>query len=359
LLILHAGSGFRNYRWQNGSVDSIIAVTLPGIYYVMANDYCGNQYFDTIKVIRYPASVVNLGTDTSICINNPIVLNSGPGYRSFLWNTGDTMQQITVVDRGEYSVTATNANGCNATDTIKILNVYPSPLLALKQDQVLCLKQDNVLKAGAGFSSWLWQDGSTDSMFTVLFPGEYKVTVKNNFNCFATDSVRITKVAIPPSNFLPKDTTICSDDTILLTPLHRYNKYLWSSGSTTRMITIAAPANIWLQVIDSDGCKGLDTIKVSSTACADFVYIPTAFTPNGDGRNDVFKPTVSGRITKYKFSVYNRYGQQVYYSTDPGTGWNGKIKGMPQNLGSFVWVCSYQFVNKDPILKRGSVLLLR
>jgi gliding motility-associated-like protein len=87
--------------------------------------------------------------------------------------------------------------------------------------------------------------------------------------------------------------------------------------------------------------------------------MPTAFTPNSDGYNDIFRPKFAGRATKYSFIVYNRWGQKVFESRDPALGWDGTINGTQQPSGVYVWQCQYQLYKRDPVAVKGTVVLLR
>jgi gliding motility-associated-like protein len=260
---------------------------------------------------------------------------------------------------GEYSVSATNSYGCISRDTIKIVNVFPSPNLVLNKQNVLCLNQNNTINAGSGFASYLWQNGKTDSLIVVTVPGLYKITVSNNYNCFASDSVNILKVANPPSNFLDADSAICDEDSIIIYPHQVFNEYLWSTGSTNNSIQIRNPGIYWLTVKDKNSCIGSDTIHILQKDCAAAFFIPNAFTPNNDGLNDIYKPIITGRISYYYFAIYNRFGQIIFSTNNPDMGWNGTVKDADQNSGTFVWLCRYKMKNKAAQLKKGTVVLIR
>jgi gliding motility-associated-like protein len=91
----------------------------------------------------------------------------------------------------------------------------------------------------------------------------------------------------------------------------------------------------------------------------DTFYMPGAFTPNGDGSNDVFRPIYSPYLTNYQLEIYDRWGQQVYADKDVHKGWNGAVNGHPQPAGSYVWMIRYEnFENRLRSLK-GVVLLVR
>lgn len=357
-LTLHAGPEFKKYYWQDGSMDSTLVVTQTGLYFVLAEDFCGHHYSDTVHITVNVPLGVNLGADSSICSNKPLVLNAGNGFSAYLWNTGNITQFQPVTISGEYSVIATNGFGCVSRDSITIPNIHPVPQVSLNKDSVLCLNQNNRLYAGAGFSSYLWQDGSTGNTIEVLTTGMIKVTVSNIYHCLSSDSVRITKIAIPASHFLPMDSIICKNETIVIRPLQTFANYSWQNGSADPEISVKAPGgSFWLKVIDHNNCKAIDTIKVFFQDC--YIHIPNAFTPNNDGNNDVFKPLISGSIESYRFTIYNRFGQLIFSTTQPGKGWDGSIAGIGQNSGSFVWTCAYQFKNEPAVVKKGTVLMIR
>ncbi|MEI9959014.1 MAG: gliding motility-associated C-terminal domain-containing protein [Ferruginibacter sp.] len=115
-----------------------------------------------------------------------------------------------------------------------------------------------------------------------------------------------------------------------------------------------------MSVIDSNKCKGADTIQVIKKYCGQSIYIPTAFSPNNDSKNDLFKATLFGDIpARFELYVYNRYGEVVFNSKDINKGWDGIFKGKLQPASSYVWRCIYQFNGKDLNNETGSVILIR
>ncbi len=110
------------------------------------------------------------------------------------------------------------------------------------------------------------------------------------------------------------------------------------------------------------GCIISDTvlIRVKPNCLPDYIYFPTAFTPNNDGLNDTYKPGINGQLTVYEFIIFNRYGQPVFKSTTPGQGWDGYFKGSKKPPGgSYVWSCKYQFAGKLLLQEQGSFMLIR
>jgi gliding motility-associated-like protein len=88
-------------------------------------------------------------------------------------------------------------------------------------------------------------------------------------------------------------------------------------------------------------------------------YAPTAFSPNGDRKNDDFKPLLFGVVKTYQLTIYNRWGEIIFYSTDPFKGWGGKVGGIPQPTGVFVWTCTYQMEGEEMKREKGTITLIR
>ncbi|MBL0152582.1 MAG: gliding motility-associated C-terminal domain-containing protein [Chitinophagaceae bacterium] len=130
-----------------------------------------------------------------------------------------------------------------------------------------------------------------------------------------------------PSGFLPAEMTKCVNLYEKIKPLTEFASYLWSTGATTPSITIHNPGEYWLEVTDLTGCKGKEYTTITTRSCMNAVYIPSAFTPNKDGRNDIFKPLIDGKLIKYEFAIYDRWGQIVSSAPKPGYRLGWKTKG--------------------------------
>ena len=89
------------------------------------------------------------------------------------------------------------------------------------------------------------------------------------------------------------------------------------------------------------------------------LYVPNAFSPDNNGKNDVFKPLLFGNIVQYEFSVYNRFGQVVFRSSKPAEGWDGYYKNTPQPAGAYLWTCSYQLDNQPLKFTKGTVMIIQ
>lgn len=346
------------YLWQDGSTAPTFTVNQPGLYWVeVKQNSCTVR--DSITVSYYAEQPLSLGPDTRFCTGDSLTLNAGPGFVQYNWSTGATTPQLVVHNAGSYWVAATNANGCTSRDTLTISPLYALPVINLGADAPLCSGNSRQLDAGPGYTQYLWNTGSNAQSIAVNSPGPYAVQVVDANGCRGSDTTRVTQLLPLPAAFLPADTAICNYGSTTLTPLTNYAQYLWSTGSRQTSISITQPGLYWLQVTDLNNCSGRDSIQVTLKECMRGVYVPSAFTPDNNGRNDLFHPLVFGNLEKYEFAVYDRAGQILYRSTTPGSGWDGRYKGIPLSSGVYVWICHYQLSGEAASTQKGTVTLMR
>jgi gliding motility-associated-like protein len=160
-------------------------------------------------------------------------------------------------------------------------------------------------------------------------------------------------------NFLLTDTIKCDYSTISVAPDRAFTSYSWSSGQATPSIQVMNPGIYTLTVTDSNACIGVESINVGDSICPQYVYLPNAFTPNGDGRNDVFRPIFAGPTSDFKFAIFDRWGRRVFESANPAAGWDGTTGGKPQPAGMYVWECLYRLYQKPAAIQKGTVMLIR
>ena len=280
------------------------------------------------------------------------------------------MQQSITICEG-YSFYAGGGNQTNSgiyTDTLQTilgcdsivkttLTVHSKPKPDLGKDRTLCNDSSITITPGS-FSTYSWQDLTSQRSFTVNSPGKFWVTVTDQNSCSATDTVVISAVPTP-TNFLRPIDSICSYGMLTLQPATNFRSYLWSTGSTQSSITVSSAGNYWLTVGNEFGCYGSDTITILPKQCMKGFFMPTAFTPNGDGRNDDVKPLLFGNVKKYRLTIYNRWGQIIFSSTEQFKGWDGKVGGTQLRSDVFVWTCTYQFEGESEKMEKGTITLIR
>jgi gliding motility-associated-like protein len=346
------------YRWQDGSVTNSFTVTSPGIYWLQVQkDGC--TVGDSVAVGYYAAELIDLGPDVRLCTGNDTLITATGNFVQYTWSNGTTGAAVRLNAPGNYIVTAATINGCNVTDTIALLAPFPLPVVQLDQTATICAGETRTLNAGNGFARYQWNDGTTAATKPVNSVGTYSVAVTDNNGCKGMDAVSINQVVPLPAAFLPADTALCSYGSINLFSLKTYREYLWSTNAITPGITVTKPGTYTLTVTDQYNCKGKGVVIISSKDCMLGLYVPNAFSPDNNGKNDVFKPLLFGNIGKYEFSIYNRYGQVMFRSSKPGAGWDGYYKSMLQPPGAYIWICTYQLDNGPVSLARGTVLLIQ
>ena len=333
---------------SNTLIAAINPVDPPAITITTAtNTVCRNT------PVQFTAMVVNGGTNpvyTWKKNNQPVGTNS-PVYTDNSMANGD---QVTCELLSNAPCISINT----AISTPVIMTLRPDPVVSLDQQTGLCSGTSRQLDAGS-FSSYAWNTGASTRTITVNNTGMYAVTVTDANGCKGADTTYINQLYPSPALFLPADTAICTFGSIVLNPLRNYNAYQWSSGSNTSSLSITQPGTYWLEVTDANNCKGRDSVIVNPKECLKGLYVPSGFTPNGDGKNDVLKPFLFGNVKIYEFRVFNRWGETVFVTNDPYTGWNGLYKGVPQDANVFIWSCRYQLEGEEEKMGRGTVVLIR
>jgi gliding motility-associated-like protein len=295
--------------------------------------------------------------ETGFCQGGSSFLRPDNNFVSYLWNTGETSSSITVNVAGTYDLIAQDKDGCITIDTFVVARYeYPTP--TFRSVENLCAGDQKVLDAGVNSTYYLWNNGSSSQTITTDKPGKFWVAMNTAHNCMAVDTVTVVMVQ-PPGDFLNSSVSKCSYEHVTLSPSKSFFLYSWSNGSTSKSINVSTTGLYWLDVTDNNGCKARDSITVVDAHCPEYFFIPTAFTPNNDAHNDVFKPTFAGPIAGYQFSIYNRWGKLIFSTKDPYTGWNGTLGGVQQPTGVYIWMCSYSLDGHPLKTEKGTVTLIR
>ena len=201
-------------------------------------------------------------------------------------------------------------------------------------------------------------------------PNSYSVLVKDANNCTALGTVLLTRIPIANYRvFVGKDTTISINEPLQLNAADLdnagFSSFVWSPIGGLSRPDIKSPTAVldkdityYLIATTLEGCSAKDTINIKINYNSE-IFVPNAFTPNNDSYNDILKPKLIGiRGLKY-FSVYNRYGQLVYKTTTTNTGWDGRVKGTPQNTDTFVWIVEAVDFKGRVLFKKGTTILIR
>jgi gliding motility-associated-like protein len=184
--------------------------------------------------------------------------------------------------------------------------------------------------------------------------GLYHFTVSDYFNCADTTQIMLSVVPLPQANFPTTTDTVYYEQQTQLQATPGYASYQWNTGDTTYFINITEEGDYSVLMQTTEGCSNLEKVTLIDTW---FPFnIPNAFTPNGDGLNDTFRPVTDyDRFSKFSMVIYNSWGQKQFETTKPADGWNGKDAA----AGVYVWVITYaDYLGKVSML-RGSITVVR
>ncbi|SFW90014.1 gliding motility-associated C-terminal domain-containing protein, partial [Chitinophaga sancti] len=329
-----------SYVWSTGDTGPSIEVSTAGTYSVdVSLNGCTVTAQANITVSAPPNITVT--PDPSVCPGQTAMLQVEPDGGSVKWSDGSLTNSIVVSKPGDYWVTVTK-NGCVVTDTLHVTN-KANLNINLGPDKDICIGGLVVLDAtNPDAISYLWNDGTTDPVREVSTPGTYSVTVLDrNCNLTSTASVKVTVAGIGNIS-LGNDTTICIGQTLTLNvDAGTGNSVRWQDGTTTSKYVVTQTGYYKVTVYNDCGSV-TDDITVTYKQCEAKPDFPNAFTPNGDGHNDTFKPHVNGPMYDYDLRVYNRWGQVVFLSRDLTKGWDGRFQGTLVDVGTYVYLLSYK-----------------
>ena len=189
--------------------------------------------------------------------------------------------------------------------------------------------------------------------------GWYQCSVQNDSICARSDSLYVYWVAPPSLNvFNGVSSDACNGQTVVLNATTEGASYLWDDSTLLPTRSITQSGNY--QVTIANACDTLTVLKtLNFKDCPTSFMVPSAFTPNGDGLNDVLKPHLTGTVTQYHFSVYNRMGRVIFTTADLSKGWDGTINRILQDPGTYVWMISYTDGAGNVKTDKGTVVLIR
>jgi gliding motility-associated-like protein len=252
-------SGGLSYNWSTGAGTSIISVVNSGSFTVTATDGngCkGTSAATLVTVNALPTATVSTSGPTSFCVGGSVSLTASAGA-GYLWSTGATTQTISVTGSGTPSVRVTGANGCNATSAPVTVTVNPLPVATINNGNAVsfCAGGTTDLTASAG-SSYLWSTGATARTISVGTAGARFVTVTDANGCSAVSAV--TNVTVNPLPLATISavgaTSFCAGGSVSLTASAAAT-YLWSTGATSRTISMNTSGNPTVTVTDINGCS--------------------------------------------------------------------------------------------------------
>ncbi len=353
-IVLNANYTGATYLWNDNSTTQTKIVSNPGKYWVNVKvNGCAKS--DTINCRFITGPTLVLPKDTSFCIGSKLLLDPGNRATSFLWSTNETTQTIKITQPGKYWLNA-KALGCTTIDTLQVIG-YPIPSISLGNDTTLCVDSTLILDITKPMANYVWQDGSKNPQYRINHSGKYWVTVTQN-GCDTTAKISINYLAKPIINLGP-DTILCVNDQLVLYAGNPETKYLWQNGSTLPIFTVKQAGRYYVVATNLCG-QASDTTVIQYKNCACEFNIPNAFSPNGDGINDEFKPQYSCTTSYYSLTIFDRYGMPLFQTGNQGDPWNGTRNGKSVPTGTYYYILKVQAITDSTLsIKSGSITIIR
>lgn len=369
-----------NYMMSSTTVASpLVSPDVPTWYYVQLTDAVGCQSVDSVFVDVKSAVSLNAGADTTICQTDGFTLKTVSDGLYYQWTPStwldfDNIKNPFTRPLSTITYTVISSIGkCSNQDDITI-RVVPYPAANAGPDIAVCSGFSAQLNATGG-SSYAWSPATFLNNALIANPVSvnptanirYIVTVRDNLGCPkpVKDTVWVNVFRPVIADAGPRDTTVVLGEPLFLNATGADN-YVWSPSTWLNNPNISNPVALPQDDIEymvtattNDGCVGTDRILVHVFKVDPDMYVPTAFTPNGDGNNDVLRPILLGMKGLNYFRVYNRWGVMMFSTTENGKGWDGRYNGKAQDPATFVWEAEGITYNGQVKKKKGYAVLIR
>jgi gliding motility-associated-like protein len=379
-----SGASGVTYSWSpsvglnNSSIANPTATPSSSTAYVVTASVAQNcATKDTIMLSVLPPPSITKSNDTTVCTGKPVPITVSGGI-NYLWTPSAGLSNATVGNTVAtvnsntiYKVLVTGSNGCKTIDSVR-LYVKPLPTFAVSPSFASICSGDTIRVTASGGDSYQWLVGNpTNTSINSLSPTAnttYKVKI-SDFACDVTDTLSTTiQVNSLPTIALSKSNNLdCFFGQSQLTALGGV-KYLWSPSATLSNANVSNPVaspvtttSYQVRVTNAAGCSKVDSIEVTVERGANRAgyYLPNAFTPNNDGKNDCFGIKYWGPVSDLEFSVFNRWGQRVFYTNNPSVCWDGTYKNRPQDMGTFIYHVKAKTICGGEVERRGTLELIR
>ncbi len=309
----------------------------------------------SVHIVLNNSPVIDLGRDTILCFGSSLNLDATLLGASYLWQDQSTGPTHLVTQAGLHWVMVVT-NGCSTTDSIWV-DYMPKELVHLGKDTILCAGENLSLDADYPNATYLWQDQSINSTFTIQQPGTYWVEVNVN-GCKDVDTILVNYTPLPIVD-LGRDTSLCNGETYFLDAGLPEASYVWQDGSNQPSLTAKEEGWYWVEVV-SQACAFTDSIHIEYIDCEAAVVMPNVFTPNGDLINDLFVPVSFSQVVSFKMAIYNRWGAEVFSYSGLDPQWNGKSQnGGDLAAGVYFFVIQYTDFFGEEFSNQGEVTLMR
>lgn len=379
-------SGADNYTWSPASGLSNPAISNPVAtinnsvrYIVTGTTIAGCSAKDTVDISIFLKPNIIVSNDTTICRGASAQLFASGGV-SYSWTPTGRLDNPSIPNpvatpgaNTRYYVTVTDNNTCRHLDSVDLF-IRPDALFTMGVPPTICLNDSAQLNAGGG-TKYVWQPVIGLSNPSIPNPKaspavttDYSALIIDEVcNQFATMPIRVTVSPIPDVVATSSNDIDCSNNTSQLMATGARD-YSWTPANTLNNPAISNPeatptvtTEYIVTGINPGGCRNSDTliVKVDATAGKSNYLMPSAFSPNGDGLNDCFGLKFWGSLQNLEFSIYNRWGERIFFTTNSQQCWDGTYRGVKQDAGVFVYMIKAKSFCDDAIFRKGTFVLVR
>ncbi len=371
-----------SYLWSNNATTETLSVAVVESFYVFTvTDICGNSASDTAFVTAFPNPDVSISATDVNCpgaadgMAEAVVAN-GEQPLEYAWDNGSHLKIIQNLNIGSYALTVTDANGCTGTASTEIAEPQAIEIV-IQSKNASCESNDgsiliDTVKGGMPpYELSLNGVPLSSSELGSLSPGAYTITIIDGNDCLVQETVSIG--GTPAIHLeLGVDLQVVLGETVHLAPQlsipsSELASYFWTPAICENCLdTVFIPLedmHLSLTVIDSQGCIGTATQNIFVKNNYQ-VYVPTAFSPNNDGINDLLMIYSGASVQQInRFEIFNRWGGKVFSAenfppNDPNFGWNGKAQSIATDNNVYTWVASVTYVNGKSKLFMGEVIVM-
>ncbi len=344
------------YIWNDNSTEATRTFTESGNYTVAA--MLGNcTAAASIAITTTPLPEFELGSDMEACEGSTVLLMANIVNAAVVWNTGQATQGITTDVSGLFWATASNS-GCSFSDTVSVIFI-PIPELTISGETSFC-EGESVELLAIGADSYIWSNGETGNTISVGQSGTYVVTgIDPESGCVGNASIAITRKLLPRI-IMPSSASKCEGQSLtVMAETPAAGSFTWNTGLEGNFISVQEPGMYTATLINTCG-EASASIEITDRDCSSDLFIPSAFTPDGDGLNELFK-AISQNATEFSMRIFNRAGELVFHTADLDKGWNGSFMNNGYFCPAGVYVVHYTaaYGNFEITEGTGSVTLIR
>lgn len=356
-------SGADTYQWTpNFANGTYVSPTVTTDYYLTATTSQGCSAQDSITIQVHNLPNVQAFADTlELCFTDSITAWA-TGATNYNWsNFISNNDWFAPASSQTIYVLGTDSYGCQWIDSL-VITVHDLPIISANASSLGICEGESLTVFGSGAVSYDWQPIPVQNnvSFIPTQSSYYTVTGTDQNNCQEKDSIFVDYFPAVPF-YLPADTNICPQNPISIGANSVFSIYNWSTGAYSPSIQVNTADSIWLQVTDFNGCTYLDYMLIGlRNDCFPTLYIPTAFTPDNDEHNAIFRVEGSD-IYSYRMEIYDRWGELLFITEDVAIGWDGTFQNRRCPQGAYTYVVKYSYVqNIGEILEtKGIITLIR